>query len=1208
METSGLSAVLRLLGSSTRHFSLCLFLVVWACSASYAQKDTGAIAGTVKDASGAVVASAQVTITDVERGTSLTITTNAQGEYVVSPLKVGRYNVTVEKQGFKKAVAGPITVDVQERPEVNVAMQVGSFNETVTVNTQGPQLETETSELGDVVTSRTVETLPLNGRNYAQLALLGVGVSPAEPGSRVSASFGFSSNGARSLQNNFLLDGVDNNANLGDVLNEAPYVIQPPVDGIAEFKVQTNSYSAEFGRGNGAIMNALIKSGTNALHGDLWEFLRNDKLDGRNAFDAFGRQPYKQNQFGFTLGGPIIKNRTFFFGDYEGLRIRQAKPFLAIIPTPAMVGGDFSPFLDLTTPVNAVDSQGNQTNQPALDCTGNPTFVGELFNTRLTQQSGINPNGLCGVPIGTDAAGVPTNIFTGNAGSNSPIDPLAARLSALFPQPNVNIAGNNFLADPERRESQNNFDIRIDHKISDKDASFGRFSYEDQPSFIPPPFNNVLDGGGFFDGIQDFAYRNVALSETHMFSPTLVNEFRFGYNRINAHRFQLNFNHDISGQLQFPGVPFSPVNGGLPNIGFGDGTITIGSSGFLPSVEKQNSFVFTDNLTWIHGRHSFKYGTELRFEQFTILQPASSRGDMGFGSDFTDNPAAPTTGSGSFTGGAFATFLLGIPDFGDISSFHNIDYRRQIYSGYAEDDWKATSKLTLNLGLRYEFFSTIKEHNNQEATFNYQCLCLIVPKGQNAPLTSTLGASLPILRNASSGLISPDLNNFAPRIGFAYQISNKLVTRAGYGIFYGGQENGPFSNPSPGFNPPFYLQQTFQQTNCFDSSANPAQEDCSIPNFNVLANGYPANSLTDPNNPSFYSLSPKLRTPYTQQWHLGVQYQLPAQTVLEVSYAGSHGLKLYGFYNGNQAVPTPDTNAPSAPRRPAHGVDPNNPGGGPCDLVTDNCNPVLDVSIPTFRSDDFSNYNALQVSFKKRASHGLEFEASYTYSHALDDASSASLGSQNQGDFRLQTDPRLEYGNADFDVRHRFVFSYAYELPFGKDKPIAGNATGVLNGIIGGWQVAGITSASTGNWFTPTDISTDLSNADGGGTVGNSSRPNVVGDPNGKPCVPGTLFNTCAFATNTIFGAFGNARRNIIQGPGFQNWDISFFKNFELNERSRFEFRAEFFNAFNHVNLEFADPNTTNENIATELGSPGFGQAQAARDPRFIQFALKFYF
>src|SRR5437016_11295161 len=352
---------------ANRRLLLCSIIIFFASTVAVAQKDTGAIAGTVKDSSGALVVGAKVTIADVDRGTSLVINTNSQGEYVASPLKVGRYNVTVEKQGFKKASAGPITVNIQERPEVNVTVQVGSLNETVTVNTQGAQLETETSELGQVVNAQRAETLPLNGRNYAQLALLGVGVAPAEPGARVSSSYGFSANGAGSLQNDFLLDGVDNNANLGDVLNESAYVIQPSVDAIAEFKVQTNAYSAEFGRGNGAILNAVIKSGTNQLHGDVYEFLRNDKLDGRNAFDQFGRQPYKQNQFGFTLGGPIVKNRTFFFGDYEGLRVRQATPILNVIPTPAMTAGDFTGNLT-TTPALAVDpNTGSPTTQTAVD-------------------------------------------------------------------------------------------------------------------------------------------------------------------------------------------------------------------------------------------------------------------------------------------------------------------------------------------------------------------------------------------------------------------------------------------------------------------------------------------------------------------------------------------------------------------------------------------------------------------------------------------------------------------------------------------------------------------------------------------------------------------------------------------------------------------------------------------------------------------------
>jgi hypothetical protein len=1166
-----------------------------------------------------VVTGASVTVTDVDRGTTFTTTTNTSGEYVAGPLKVGRYRVAVEKAGFKTTIVGPVELNVQERPSVDVALRVGGIHEQVTVTSQGPQLETENSDLGQIVTSKRISTLPLNGRNYAQLAQLSVGVVPAEPGSRAEKTFGFSANGARALQNNFLLDGVDNNANLGDLLNETTYVIQPPVDAIAEFKVQTNSYSAEFGRGNGAVMNAVIKSGTNQIHGNVFEFLRNEKFDASNAFDQFGRQPYKQNQFGFTLGGPIVKNHTFFFGDYEGLRVRQAIPILLSIPTPEMIAGDFSGNLT-TTPAMAFDADGNPTDQVAVDCAGNPTFVGEIFNTRLTEgtpesPSSLNPNGFCGRPI---SSGPNLNVFDSGL-----IDPLAARLAALFPPPNTELAGANLLLNPVRSETRNNFDIRVDHKIAQKDDFFVRFSYEDQPSRIPAPFNNVLDGGGFFDGIENNSYRSVALSEVHVFAASLINELRLGYNRINSHRYQLNFDKDIAGDPQFginyPGIPFGPLNGGLPEIDFSDGTATIGSSTFLPSKEIQNSYVFTENLNWIWGRHSIKLGTEIRREQFTIFQPAASRGNLGFGSEFTDNPAAPSTG-----GSTFASYLLGIPDFGEITSLHNVDYRRQIYAGYIQDDFRVTPRLTLNLGLRYEYFTPIKEAHDEAATFDFATQSLLVPKGQNMELTPILAESIPILRTGSRGLVDSDRNNFAPRVGFAFQLTNKLVLRSGYGIFYGGQENGPFSNPSTGFNPPFFSIESFN-TNCGASAANSVDGlDCSIPNFNVMANGFPADSLSDPNTPLLFSEDPHLRTPYQQQWHVGLQYQLPADTVFEVSYAGSRGLKLFAFYNGNQAVPTADQSAAFAPRRPVKKAFPGAPG--PCDLENpDNCDPAFDTTIATFRSNAYSNYHSLQARLEKRFSHGLQFQASYTYSHALDTASSANLGSFATGDFRDQRFPNLEYGNADFDIRHRFVFNYSYDLPFGKGQRFAGNASGALNQVIGGWQIAGITSASTGNYFTPTDVATNLSNSDGGGNVANAARPNRIGDPNTKPCIPGTIFNTCAFETNTVFGSFGDAGRNIIRGPGFQNWDLSIFKNFPVSERYRFEFRVEFFNIWNHVNPQpfpgkflFDNPTTDHDRDLNpgESGCPvdnlnancSWGFAQSARDPRLVQLALKFFF
>jgi hypothetical protein len=1221
--------------------ALFLLMVLTVATPLWAQKDAGAIVGLVRDSSGAVVTGAKVTVTDVERGIQSTFTTNEAGEYVASPLRIGRYTVTVEKQGFKKEVAGPVQVNIQDRVGVDLKLEAGAATEVVTVTGESAQLETETSELGQVVDSRRINALPLNGRNYAQLALLGTGVAPAEPGSRVETTFGFSAGGARSLQNNFLLDGVDNNANLGDVLNGSAYVIQPAVDAIAEFKVETNAYSAEFGRGNGAIMNAVIKSGTNQLHGDVWEFLRNEKVDAINPFDQFGQQPYKQNQFGFTLGGPLVKNKMFLFGDYEGLRIRQGLPQLSTVPPQNEINGqgDFSALLYNTPSGNPTFAQqidpttGLTNGITAVDCNGNPTYLGEIFNSRQANFNAGNANGYCGVPIGGYASGgLPTNILP--AGIACPptgpcINPtLGANLAALFPAPNAPKFGPQaFLSDPKRTETENKFDTRFDYTLSHKDNFFARFSYGNDSTFLPSPFSNFLDGGGFQDGYSQNTAEGLAASEVHSFSNNLINEVRFGLNLLHSHRFNLNYNVDVSKQLGFPGVPFGPELGGLPSIGISN-VAGIGASGYQPSKEQQHSYVFTDNLSWIHGRHAAKFGAELRFEQFTIYQPAQARGSMSFGNEFTDNPASPGSG-----GEAVATFLLGIPDGGSITSLHNVIYNRQIYAVYGLDDIKVTPRFTLNLGLRYELFTTIKEANAQAATFDFNSLSLIVPSGQNAQLTPTLGTELTMQRNGSRGLIRPDLNNFAPRIGFSYQLSDKLVLRSGYGIFYGGQENGPFSNPSPGFNPPFFSSQVFNPP-CsvpFANSNFPAS-DCSISTansglpLNVLANGFPANSLSDPNSPSLYSIDPHLVTPYMQQWHLGLEYQLPANTVLEVSYAGSRGLKLFAFYNGNQPTPTTDASEPNAPRRPAHNN--NWPGAnGPCDANPTNnyadaanCNPALDTGIATFRSNTQSNYNSLQVRLEKRYSHGLQYEVAYTFAHALDNASSASLGSVNNGDFRDQTNPNLEYSNADFDVRHRLVFSYTYDLPFGRGRMLAKNASGFVNQILGNWQMNGVFSAATGNYYTATDTS-GVSNSECGGFVGYScTRPNLVGNPNASPCIPGTLFNTCAFAHNTAQGTFGNAGRNIIQGPGYKTWDTALVKQFPISEQKHFEFRAEIFNVLNHVNYLFGnfgaisveptpvelDPN--NINTLANPRASNFGYPLAARAPRQIQFALKFYF
>jgi hypothetical protein len=1195
-------SISRLLSSTC--FSL---LLLWASTVSWAQKDTGTIVGVVHDPSGAVVSGAKITVADVERGQNFTAATNESGEYVAGPLHVGRYVVTVEHVGFKKAVSSPVDLSVQDRVAVNVILQVGQVTERVVVTGTAPLLQTETSELGQVVDSQRVANLPLNGRNFAQLALMSAGTAPSEPGARDEGGYGFSANGARSLQNNFLLDGVDNNSNLPDLLNETNFVIQPSVEALQEFKVQSNAYSAEFGRGNGAVINAVIKSGTNSLHGSVWEFLRNDKLDARNFFDDSSKPtpPYKQNQFGGTLGGPIQipalydgRNRSFFFVDYEGLRIRQAQTQTALVPSQNERNGDFTEILTNQPVLNGGGS-------PVLDCSGSPTFVGEIFDTRLTQAAGHNDTGLCGVPFTVN--GVLNMIpATPNQAAGGFLDPLALKLAALYPPPGTLFQGNNFLSNPVLKETRNNFDVRIDQKFNDYDFAFFRFSYEDQPRTIPGTFSGFADGGGFFSGDEENSYRSFATSWTHIFRPQLINEFRLGYNRINSQRLQLNANVDVSGQIGFPGVPFGPGLGGLPQLTFNeDGSAPqLGSPTFLPSKELQNSYTLSDNLTWVHGAHALKYGTEIRREEFTIFQPAAPRGTLDFSATLTDNPGSPNAGTGGL---GFASFMAGLANSGSINNLHNVDYFRQTYSFYVQDDWKASSRLTFNLGLRYELFMPVTERHNQTATFDLtdpSNPTLIVPKGLNVQLTPTVAQAVQVSATGSKGLVNTDWNNFAPRIGMAFQINPKTVWRAGYGIFYGGQENGPYSNPSPGFNPPFFTNESFIAP-CTAPDANPAGLDCTIPGLRSLADGFPANALTDPNTPIFFSVDKNLRTPYMQQWHASIQQELPGQGVLQLTYAGSKGTKLYTFFNGNQAEPSPNPADATAPRRP---VFASLPGQGPCTLQTsENCNPVFDTGIDWFRSTGKSTYHSLQAHYEKRLSRGLQFQASYTWAHSIDIASNANLGpTQNNSDFRDFRHPEAEKGNSDFDVRQRFVANVLYELPLGHGKSFFGNANGAWNQIVGGWQVASIVTVSTGNWYTVLDGNGNFANSDGG-AGGVSQRPDQVGNPHAAPCIPGTFFNTCAFADPNE-GSFGNVGRNTIQGPGSRIWDFSAFKFFSLSERANLEFRAEFFNVLNHTNFLFAKPGPQNGNPGTVLGDSRFGFLTAARDPRQIQFAMKFSF
>ena len=782
-----------------RRIFLAIFVSLVVCLAPLgAQTTTGDIVGTVTDPTGGVVAGATITVTNMDTGIAVKATTDASGNYVVTSLGIGRYSVNVEAAGFKKSLHNDITLNVQDRRRVDAVLEVGSVNDTVEVTTSAPLLETDTSSLGQVVDSQRIVDLPLNGRYFTRLAVLTAGTAPTVHGARDENSGGFTSNGVRPFQNNFLLDGVDNNSLSEDLVSQQSFVIGPAPDAIAEFKVQTNSMSAEFGRSGGAVLNVTIKSGTNQLHGTVYEFLRNSALDAKNFFDdpTSPIPPFKQNQFGFSVGGPVLipkvydgKNRTFFFFDYQGTRIRIGQTSFASVPPDAWRTGDFSGYNTIYNPATTTtDANGNSTRVP----------------------------------------------FAGNKIPQSLFNPIAAKLLSMFPEPNVPGqvspfgVSNNFLSSPSEPNDTDQFDVRIDHKISDSDSIFGRFSYSNNTDTPPGPIPPPLDAASFSSGNFLNRPRNAVFSETHIFTPRIVNEFRLGYSRNRSERLQFNSDKNLSAQLGIPGIPFSTNNGGLPQFSV-NGINTFGSSEYQPTVETQEVYHIIDTVSIIFGRHTLKIGAELKPRvNFSILQPPVPRGAFGFSGTFTNDPTNPSN-----TGLGTADFLLGVVHDAQLGSFINDMFQQPGQFYYVQDDFKVSKKLTLNLGLRYEFVVHAQEKYNAEANFNIATNTLDIAKGRTDPLPPDFYPQIAVNRNAPRSLVPNQKLDFGPRIGFAYNVFKNTVLRGGYGVFYSSYEAGPLSIPNPGNNPPF-----FEQTNYNPISAVQAN-----PIVGNLSQGFPANAL-----------------------------------------------------------------------------------------------------------------------------------------------------------------------------------------------------------------------------------------------------------------------------------------------------------------------------------------------------------------------------
>jgi hypothetical protein len=1078
-------------------------------STAYGQVESGTINGAVFDNSGAVISGATVTITSTATGQVRKTVTNASGEYSVPFLAPGTYDISASKDGFSTFVQRGQILRVDQTLGITITLKPGSLQQTLEVTAQAPVLQTETATLGNVVNGQEVQTLPLNGRNFMDLASLTAGTTPAEPGSRNQGEGGFSSNGNRSYDNNIMLDGVDNNSLSPDLRNGTDFMVSPPPDAIQEFNVETNGYGPEFGRGGGAAVNIAIKSGSNAFHGDVWEYLRNEKLDSKNFFDTTDTKtpPYKQNQFGFTFGGPIVKNHTFFFGDYQGTRIRNTETFQSFVPTATERTGDFSDgFLGAPT-------------DPA---TGNP----------------ITP-------------------------SDPNIDPLALQLAQLYPTPT---SGNLFVYNPVQAINTDQFDIRVDHSFGQSTPVFVRVSHSrnhlNNPGELP---GLALGSPGTLEGntMQNNS-TGAAIGITHVFSPTIANDLRVGYARLDIT--QLPFFGDVNADAQYgiPGIPFvKGLTGGLPVLTFSD-VQQLGAEGCVPTLEVTNVYTYRDVLSVTRSTHKMSMGFEGRPSEFTIFQPCDGRGHWDYG--------------GGFTGSGFGDFLLQLPDNADLATLHNIDYKRSNYGIFFGDNWHATTKLNVDLGLRWEYHSPVWERHNQQAVLGFDGNYYVA--GQ-APLPA--GFIFPVKQSPwGKYLNEPHRRDFAPRVGLAYQLTPATIVRASYGIFWQAEEIGTYSNPSPGFNPPYYILAVF-----------PAQPGPTVnATVNTLVGGFPANAITsgfDSTSVGYTRLQPSFADGYVQEWNLTVQRQLGASNSLEVSYMGSKGTHLINGATGNQASPSPDVNAPFQPRRPI---------------------PALFSETFDILSNGYANYHGLGITFRRNFAHGLAANVAYTWSHALDIASSSNLGSGNNGYYRSEDHQNWEYGNADIDQRHRLTAYYTWQLPFGHGRTFGSNASGWVDSVIGGWSHLGIWSWHTGNYFTPV-IDNDFSNSGAP-----QARPDLSCNPNhGAPHTTTDWINTNCFVLPAR-GTYGNGGRNIILGPGYFNTNLSLMKDFHFTESRYLQFRVEFFNAFNHPNFVgisrltiFTQPVAPiNQPQDTTLDFSQFGTILNAFPPRQVQVALKFYF
>ncbi|MGH9377606.1 MAG: carboxypeptidase regulatory-like domain-containing protein [Terriglobia bacterium] len=1182
-----------------------------------AQVDTGAVVGTVKDQAGAVIPSAKVTLTNEATNYTISTETESDGGYVFTPVKVGAYTVTAEIAGFRKELHFHVAVNIQQQVLVNFTLQTGMVTQTVNVNAAPPSLQTQNASIQQVVSARAANDLPLSARNSTFLAQLSAGVTFMQSDSRgVKASGGFAANGQRPVSNDYLLDGIDNNSDIADVINEAYYVVLPPPDALEEFTVQTNNYSAEFGgHSAGAVINAALKTGTNHFHGDAWEFLRNSGVDANNFFLNAANEPiaeYRQNQFGFTLGGPVTlphvyngKDKTFFFVDYQGTRIRQGLTYVRTVPTAAERNSGYTNFQDLIAGQTGTrtDSLGRVFPSGAIldPATTRPVTKGQVdpVTGLVAAATGyvrdpFYAGSLTGVTNFTSAAATAqlNALPTGRLGAN------AIKLLQLYPLPNGPGVLDNLTDAPVESNNQDSFDARVDHNFSDHDTMFGSYSYSTASLFYPGPFAGIADGSPNRPGSGTTLAQHAALSETHIFSPTTINEFRIGYSRLHDIRLQFDGNNlsDIPGQFGIQGVPQVPENGGLPLFSLGS-LSSLGAPAFLPSDKWSNTLQVSENVTKITGSHSIRTGFEFQDVRFPMISPPDTRGTITFNGEYTSvvnstdgstaaaqlllTPVASTAPGGiNNVGGANTVAATNFRPFAD--------YRRTYYGGYIQDSWRATQKLTLNLGLRYDWFAQPSEYFGSQANFvpglGFAGGKFLIAQSRAGEVPSafvTLLAANGIAFTPTTGTVwqQAPYGDWGPRLGFAYHAAKNWVIRGGYAMFYGGQED--FGLSQYGANSfPFLVQSSFTAPNAVE----PITPNNSIGLLeNGLLNVPLASSAARLSGISLIGSQLSWKDPSTQSYNFALQRQISPSTAASITYAGSQTRHLVQNESANEVT----------------------------ELLPPNANKLQYAPYPSFAyggvynlPDANGNFNALEANIERRFTSGFSLLGNYTYSKCRTD--SRDNLDNNIGGYRAQYlagfGIEQDYALCDFDTRNIVHLSGTYALPFGQGKYFL-NRPGFLNEVIGGWTTNWILDLQDGQPFTVGCTATSTAGL-GCNALLVPGQSVIAGPHNVSHWINAVAFTNPSAATSigqTNFAPLGGAPTQAV-GPGVHDLDFSLFKSFRVSESKSLEFRAEVFNLTNTP--DFSNPSSLNFLNPAQFGKITGTQTNA----RLIQFALKFYF